>query len=500
MKASMTLSALGGGLLALATLGCGGAPAPQAEAPAEKAPEAPAATPLDRSALPAPAGRTEWTPPTVTSWKMANGITVWHLQQTQAPLISLKLVLPTGAATDPEGKAGTTDLMVDLLDEGAGEYTALTLGEAFQRMATDYGAGVATDGITFSLSMLADKLSPSLALLNDVLRKPTLAAEEFERRKAQTVAGLITQEADPQYGASVVGRKVLFGDGYGGMPAGGVRKTVEAITLDDVKARYAAAIQPEGATIIAVGAVDKATLEKALNDTFGGWTGKPAGGKAEVTAAAMPRAIYWVDYPGSAQSVVAAARRSPGASAEDYFPAAIFNRILAGSFTSRLNLNLREDKGYTYGARGYFNRWAKAGFYVMSAKVKADTTRASIDEMIGELTGIRGEKPISQEERDQAVGGYLLGFPGRFENMGSVAGQFAALVLDGHGPEWYGEWPGKVGAVDLAAARAAAQQYTDPADFVLIVAGDYAELKDSMQGLGLDIKRFDAQGTPLKSK
>ncbi len=495
MKTSMTMAALAAGLFAV---GCGGAPAPKAEAPAEKPAAAPAAP--DRSKLPEPGARTEWTPPAVASWKMPNGITVWHLQQTQAPLIALKLVLPTGAASDPAGKAGTTDLMVDLLDEGAGEYTALTLGEAFQRLATDYGASVSTDGITFSMSMLADKLAPSLALLSDVLREPALAPEEFRRRKEQTIAGLITQEADPQYGASVVGRKVLFGDGYGGMPAGGVRKTVEAITLADVKVRYSGAIKPEGATIIAVGAVDKATLEKALDDAFGDWAGKPGAREVAVAESAMPRAIYWIDYPGSAQSVVAAVRRAPGAEAADYFPAAIFNRVLAGAFTSRLNLNLREDKGYTYGARGYFNRWARAGFYMMSAKVKADTTRASLDEMLAELAGIRGDKPISQEERDQAVGGYLLGFPGRFENMGSVASQFASLVLDGHGPEWYAEWPGRVAAVDLAAARAAAQAYTDKADFSLIVAGDYEKLHASMNGLGLTIKRFDAQGTPIKSK
>ena len=283
MKASISIATLAAGLLAV---GCGGAPAPKADTPAEKTADAPATAALDRSKLPEPGARTAWTPPNVTTWKMPNGITVWHLQQTQAPLISLKLVLPNGASSDPKGKAGTTDLMVDLLDEGAGAYTALTLGEAFQRLATDYGASVATDGVTFSMSMLADKLAPSLALLSDVLRAPKLAQDEFDRRKQQTIASLITREADPQYGASVVGRRVLFGQGYGGMPAGGVRKTVEAITLDDVKARYGAVVQPEGATVIAVGAVDKATLEKALNDTFGDWSGKPTAEQAAITEAA----------------------------------------------------------------------------------------------------------------------------------------------------------------------------------------------------------------------
>ncbi len=498
MKAHISLLTAAAALYA-----CGGAPVINDEDPkasataAEKAANqiADAAGP-DRSAgLPTPSGeRTAWTPPAVTTWTTANGITVWYLQQTQAPLLSLRLVLPTGASSDPQGKAGTTSMMVDMLDEGAGSYTALTLGEAFQRLATDYGASTATDGVVFSLDMLADKLDPSLALLADVLQRPKFARDEFDRRKQQHIAAMLQQEADPNYGASVVGRKVLFGQGYGGMPAGGVRSTLEKVGINDVKRHYRAVIKPQGATLIAVGAVDRATLEAAIQKNLGGWKGKPNAKPRAMEGAPAKRAIYWIDYPGSAQSVVAVARRAPGAQADDYFPAAVFNRTLGGSFTSRLNLNLREDKGYTYGARAYFSRWAEAGFYGMFAKVKADTTRASIDEMFKELDAVVGPNPLTDKERDEAVGGYLLGFPGRFENMAGVAAQYADLALERHPADWLQTWPANMEKVTLDAARAAAAEYATKDDFLIVVAGDYAALHASLDGLGLPIVRYDAQG------
>ncbi|MEZ4436886.1 MAG: pitrilysin family protein [bacterium] len=499
-------ASFGVALACAATLGCGGQPEVRDQDPAatagaaEKAANAiadAAAKAPDRKGLPTPAGeRTAWAPPAVTTWKTDNGITVWYLRQQQAPLVSLRLVLPTGAASDPIGKAGATSLMVDLLDEGAGEYTALTLGEAFQRLATDYGASTATDGIVFGLDMLADKVQPSLALLADVLRRPKLTPEEFKRRKDQHLAAMLAEEADPQYGASVVGRKILYGTGYGGMPASGVRGTLEKVSLDDVKARYKAAIQPQGATLIVVGAIERPAVEAAIAATLGDWSGEPVLAPRALTGEPAKRAVYWVDYPGSAQSVVAVVRRTEGTAAADYFPAEVLNRALGGAFTSRLNLNLREDKGYTYGARSYFSRWAQAGFFGMFAKVKAETTRASLDEMFKELDAVVGPNPIADRERDEAVGGFLLGFPGRFENMAGVAEQLATLVLDDREAEWLQQWPGKMESVELDAVREAAKSYGGKDAFRVVIAGDYAAHAASLDGLGLEIVRYDRQGFP----
>lgn len=455
--------------------------------------------PPDRAGLPTPPALAPWAPPAVTAWSMKNKIEVWYLRQSQAPLISMHLVLPNGAAADPEGKAGLTSMMVDMLDEGAGSRDALQISQRWKSLATDFGASPATDGVFFSMDLLADKLDGSLALFADIVLRPTFPAEEFERRKAQKLAQAIAREADPGTAQTLATRRALYGTGYGGMPAGGVRTTIQGLTLDDVKAQYAAVVKPEGGRLIVVGDIDQKTLEAALDKAFGEWTGAPTAKARAITAAPAAAALHVVDFPGSTQSAISVARRCPGATAEDRFAVQVFNRALGGAFTSRLNLNLREDKGYTYGARSGFNRWRQGGMFTLGAKVKSQTTRASIDEVFKELTGIRGEKPLTKEERDSAVNNLLLGFPGRFERMSGVAGQLSWLALIGLPPDALLTFTKEISAVTQKSASDAGNAYTDPASFQVIVAGDWKALEGELKGLGLPVVFHDAQGNPIKA-
>lgn len=476
--------------LALFFTACGSTPPP-----ATTQPSAPVAAPTPK--LPAPGPAPQWAPPPVQTWTMDSGLEVWFLQQNQAPLVSLQLVFPEGAATDPVGKAGATALMLDMLDEGAGAHSALQLSEALQRLATDYGVSAATDGMLVSMNLLADKLDPSLALLKDILRAPKFDQTEFDRRKAQRQAGAIAQEADPGYARSLTTRRALFGAGYGGMPPGGTGATLKGLTLDDIKGRYRKVIQPSRAKLIVVGAVSRANFEAAWKTHFGDWRGTGKSGVRPVKAEKAVAAIHFIDFPGGTQSSISVAQRTAGMLAKDRFATQIFNRPLGGAFTSRINLNLREDKGYTYGSRSGFNRWRKSGFFSVSAKVKASTTRASIDEIFKEFDWVIGSKPISQEERDKAVEGLLLGFPGRFERMSSVGGQLASLALDGLPSDALTAWPAKVGAVTLGDARKAANTYAQKGDFIIVIAGDWALVGPTLAGLNLPIIHHDHQGNPI---
>ena len=450
----------------------------------------------DRSALPGPSGATQWTPPPIQTWSMPNGMTVWYLEQRQAPLLSLRVVLPQGASADPTGKEGTTALMVDMLDEGAGTRDALALSEAFQRLAIDYQAAPGTDTITFDLDLLADTLDEALTLLSDVMRRPTFPEAEFTRRKAQSISRALASEANLAAAASRVRRRVLYDRGYAAYPSGGIRPTLETVSLADVKAQYAGLVQPKGATIVAVGAVGRKALEAALEKAFGDWTGTASTTIRALATKVPERAVYFVNYPGSAQSQLIVARTAPGARADDYFEAMVFNRSVAGSFMSRLNLNLREDKGYTYGARGGFRRMALVGYYALSAKVKRDTTRASVDEMLKELADLQGPRPLSQKERDEAVAGMLKSFPSRFERMGAVANQLSWAATHGYPADWLQTWQDRVSAVSLKKALDTAKKYTQPESFVVIIAGDFAKVGPTLETLGLPIRHYDAQGNP----
>ncbi len=451
----------------------------------------------DRSKLPDPMGTTNWTPPEVQQWTLKNGLAVWLLEVHEAPLVSLRVVTTHGAATDPVDKAGVASLMVDMMDEGAGDRSALALSEAFQLLATDYGGQAYTDGLVFTLEMLADNVEASLKLFSDVLLRPQFSQKEFERRKAQRIASALAQEASPAYGATAVRRRVLFGTGYGGQLTGGVRQSLEGITLDDLKGRYEGLVKPKGGTIIIVGDTTKTAINALLESTLGEWTGAPSLAVASATPQSNLNAIYAVDYPGSAQSVISLARPTAGTDAEDLFATLVFNKQFSGGFTGRVNMNLREDKGYTYGARGGFERLQKAGSYKIGAKVKRDTTRKSLDEIIKELAWVSGDKPLTEKELNAGKGGMIKSFPGRFERMSSVAGQLVRLVVDGYSPDWYAAWPKRVNEIDLETARSAGTKYTDSTGFAIIVAGDLSKIGESLKGLGRPIKLFDAQGNAL---
>jgi zinc protease len=452
----------------------------------------------DRSRLPDPSEAVDWRLPKVNTWTMANGMEVWHLEQRAVPLVSLRMVFPNGSATDPPSKAGLTGLMADMLDEGAGDRSALELSEALQRLATDYNASPDVDGVMARLDMLADKVGPSLEILADILRRPRLPADELQRRKGLWVAQAISRESNPGAVQALIERRVLYGDCYCGWSSYGTKSTLKRITLGDVKRHYRALIQPEGVKVIVVGAIDAATLEKELEDKLGDWKGSPTVEPAEVKEAPLPSgAVYLADFPEATQSAVSVTRRAPGVGAADYFASQIFNWALGGAFSSRLNLNLREDKGYTYGARSGFERNRDAGLFSLSSKVKRETTRASIDEMLKELEAIGSGQPLSAREHEEAVDGLMLGFPGRFERLSSTAAQLAYQAEVGRSANWLGKWPQRLREVDLEAARQSAVAQSKLDDYVIVVAGDRAKIAGSLDGLG-PIYTCDAEGNCQK--
>ena len=448
----------------------------------------------NRSHLPVPAPAPLWAPPEVTTWAMGNGMEVWFLRQDQAPLVSLSLVFDRGSSTDPADKAGLTALTADLLDEGAGDRSALELSEAFQRLATDYSALATQDGVVLSLNMLSDQVEPSLVLLSDVARRPALSAEEFVRRRELLVAHAVTEQADLDASLDLAVDRTLYGLGYNGTAAYGTTTTLKRIELRDVKAHYQALIKPEKSTFVVVGSIAQQTLKEALDRTFGSWSGEATASPKPLSSEATNPGIYLVDFPDSTQSSIALVKRASGADAEDYFPAAVFNWALGGAFTSRLNLNLREDKGYTYGAHSQFSRQRSAGVFGMFAQVKAETTRASLDEMYRELSKMNGAETVTEKERAEAVSAMLLGFPGRFESLSSVGYQLAHLRLTGRDANWYRGYAAELAAVTLERAVTSAKRETQGNDFVVVISGPIDMTLPTLKDMGKPIFYCDHEG------
>ncbi len=486
------------GLSALLS-GCGAPPAPPVAA--SKPPQPPAATAVpgvDRSALPSPGPAIAWSPPAVTRFQLSSGLPVYFQRHGQTPLFTLLLVLKRGAGTDPAKQAGLSALTIDLLDEGAGGRTALELSDELRRLGVGYDASVDLDGSYLSMDGLAEHFEAAAALLSDIARRPALSPAEFTHRKAQRLAEALTRESEPATARSIVLRRALFGAGYGGMLSDGLGSTLKGVTLADVKRHYAALVQPDIAALVVVGGVEEASVRQALEARFGDWRGHATAAEAPVTTEPVDAGIHLVDFPGASQSVLTVGWRTEGEGTEREFDEDLYSRIMGGAFTSRINLNLREDKGYTYGARSAFQRYRGVGMFVVSANVQTPTTSASLAEITKELAGPCADRPLTAQERDDAVQGSLLGFPGDFEQGRSIAWEYASLFLYARPEDWLRRWSERVAAVTLSSLELTASRRCSPEGRVVVIAGDRAAVAPSLEALGRPLTLHDREGKVLQ--
>lgn len=453
----------------------------------------------DRSAPPQLKKAARWSPPAVQQFTTKQGMNVWLVPQHQSPLISLKLMLASGASADPADRAGLTSLMASLLDEGAGARSAIEVSDAFKQLATDYGVTVTQDDITFSLDLLAENLDPSLDLLSEILTQPHLKEADFDRVRKQRVASRISQSANPRNARNIVMKRVLFGEGHSGLPSDGLIETLKKVTLADVKRAYQAHVKPRGATLIVVGDIERPALERALNRALSGWEGTPNASSRAVRPQDQTSSVHWIDFPKSTQSALALARSVPHLNdGAERVNEELFNLVFGGKFTSRLNLNLREDKGYTYGARSAMITGRKSAFHFMGAMVKGDTTLDSTREMLRELTEITAKREVSADELQRVKSGEEKGYPADFEERSQVAYQLVGLVRDGRTPSWLTRWPELLREAQLARVQQAANRIAQPERYQIIIAGDRGAHLEHIKTLGLPIIIYSPQGEVLE--
>ncbi len=451
----------------------------------------------DRSKLPEPQASTPWRAPAPEIWTMANGLQVVHLHQGHTPLVAYRLLFPGGASTDPIGAAGLTSLMADMLDEGAGDKNALELNKALQNLATDYGAEANQDSLSLKMDLLNQNADASLALLADIVLHPSFDTEEFDRLKKRRIASALAGESSADLGRAIVLHRVLFGDGFAATPRRGVRSSIEKLELEQLKSHYQAMVQPDGARLVVVGGLKKSELQPMLEKHFAAWSGKSTTTLRPPAQTNHKRGIYIVDYPGAEQTGISVAKATGGIHSKDFFESKVFSRVFGSAFTSRLNMNIREDKGYGYGAYAWFQRFSDAGYHVLSARVETPSTALSLVEMYREIEEVCGVRPITQKEHKEAVSGLHLGFAGRFESIAHVAGQLSNLALYDLGAQWYGDYTQKIQQVSQDAAQKAAQSYCQGDDYVVVMAGDKKVIEPMLSQWDLPHYYFDAQGREI---
>ncbi len=460
------------------------------------------ATGFDRASMPGEGPQNPFRLPSRQRFKLANGLDVVLVEYHELPLVNLYLLVRGGSSADPPDRQGLASLTATLLQEGAGGRTSPQIAETLEGLGAELRTTVSADATAIALSTIKPTLAGSLAVYSDVVTRPDFPAEELERQRKRQLVRFTQMEDQPEYLAGLAMTRVLFPDHpYGHLSAGNAR-SVAAVTLDDVKRFWKACYVPANASLIVVGDVTRQELEAALAGGLGAWSGGKAPSSAVKAAPQHARrAIYLVDKPEAAQSVIAAGLVGPPRATNDYVPLEVLNAALGGQFVSRLNLNLREDKGYTYGARSRFEFDRFSGAFTAAAPVQTKVTAVALTELLNELAGIAGAKPITDEELAYAQGTIVNGYARRFETPSQIAAQLSDVVLYGLPDDALEAFPKQVMAVKAAEAARTAARVILPDNLAVVVVGDAKTVRPELEKLNLGpIVDLDREGNVIAKK
>lgn len=453
----------------------------------------------DRSKAPAPGAAPSLTLPPIQKRVLANGLPVWIVEMHKVPLANLSLVVKAGAAADPAGQYGLAGFTAAMLKEGAGTRSALDLADAIDFLGASLATGSSFDASTVRLQTPVSKLDAALPLMADVVLRPTFNAAELERLRKERLTSLLQTRDNPAGLASAAFSRMVFGPRHRyGTSAAGTEASNTEISAADLRAFYAAQYQPRNAHLIVVGDVTADSLMPKLERAFGAWTNGAVPAAVATTTAAQhgPRQIYLVDKPGAPQSQIWIGWVGVARSTPDYYPLSVVNTVLGGSFSSRLNQNLRETHGYAYGASSRFDMRLAPGPFIASAGVQSDKTVESLQEFFKELTAIR--QPIPAAELTRAKNYLALGFPADFETTGGMAGNLTQLVVYGLPESFFNDYVPKIQAVTVADAQRVANQYIQPDRLAVIVVGDVARIEAGIRAAGLGPVRLVTADEILK--
>jgi zinc protease len=457
-----------------------------------------AGTELDRTKQPQLATDQPYTVPVVKTAKLANGMDLFVVERPELPKVAVRLDTRAGSVGDPLDKLGLAQMTVTNIDMGTPTRKALQIEDQLGNLGTSLFGSAGAESSVVGMEVLSRNIDPALAILADVVRNPAFPAEDFEREKKRTLDGLAQQSNNPNAVASRLGPMMLFGREHPyGRPAAGLPSTVPAIIREDVVRFHQQSWKPGSSALTLVGDI---TLEKAkqlAEKHFGSWSGGAAPAVAIPPVTTKRADVYLIDRQDAAQTIVLQAIPSaPRRASDDYYTLRLVDAVWGGGgFGNRLNLNLREDKGYSYGVFSSFAPLRDAGAWYASGGVQTDKTKESVVEFVSEIEGLVGKKPIEQAELTSAQERWTRGYAQQFESLGRVAQQIATV--------WRFELPlselqreaQEPTGITLAQVRAAAQKYVHPDDATLMLVGDLSKIEEGIRSLNLgEIVVLDVEG------
>ena len=439
----------------------------------------------DRSKLPVPGPGRSFVLPDVDKTTLQNGLRVWTVPHAQIPVVSYVLLIARGASADPRGKDGLAAITADMLDEGSGDRGAIEMHETLARLGAQFDTDIGADATAVSVTALSRVADRALAFIGDVVVRPALREADFERVRQLRLHRLKQMRDSPAAVGDRAFLKLLYADDpYGHAPIGH-ETTLTALTVDDVRRYHRSAIAPGAATLIAVGDCTHAEVVRQAGDVFGDWIGS---GGSDLVASAAPTApprlavVPRANAPQSELRIghVAVPRLTP-----DYHALALANAILGGQFVSRINLNLREDKGFTYGARTSFEFRRRPGPFLLQVSVQTAATARAIEESIGEISDIRGTRPVTSDELSFGIAALTRGYARNFETADQMARAVMQLALYDLPDDYYAQFVDIVEGITRDEVSRVMTKHVDPSRLTTLVVGDLDVIGADLAALGL---------------
>lgn len=435
---------------------------------------------------------------------LANGMKVVVANRPTVPVVTMAMQFDAGYAADAGRPLGTASFALSMLDEGTKSRSSLEVAAELENLGATLSTGSNLDMSNVRMSMLKANLDQSLALASDVVRNPAFDQAEIDRLKPRWIQSIAQEKAQPVQLALRTLPALLYGTGHSySVPytGSGTEAAIEGMTRNDLVNFHTDWIRPDNAKIFMVGDITldeaKASLEKAFGDWAAPSTPVPSKNVAEVGLPSEGRVII-MDKPGSPQSLILAGHLFPSTGDEDYMTQEMASNILGGDFTSRVNMNLREDKGWAYGAYTFTTDARGQRMWLVYAPVQTDKTKESIAELNKEFTAYLGKKPATTEELQIFVADAVNSLPGQFETSGAVLGSLLSNDRFGRSNDYVPSLKEKYAALDIEAIKAEAKANIHPGKLTWLIVGDRAQIEEGIRKLGLgNVEVWDANGNKL---
>jgi zinc protease len=452
---------------------------------------------VSRDRAPEPASPRPYSFPEVERFTLDNGLRVVVASRSTAPIVSVRVVFEGGGEREPIEKPGLAGLTAEMLDEGAAGQTGLEIAEAVGDLGAYLATGADWDAAYAYVDVLGEQLADGVAILADVVRRPDFRAEDVERVRRERLTEILQQRDEPSTVASIRFSRFIYGESVYGNPLSGTVDSVRSMTRDDLVAFYRRHYAPNHATLIFAGNVPVESARELATRHFGSWEKGEDLEPLDLSATRPEHAqIYVIDRPEAVQSEIRVGHVGVARSCEDYFPLTTMNALLGGIFTSRLNLNLREKHGFTYGIRSAFSFRRHAGPFVVTTAVRNAVTADAAREILSELRRLRSGD-VTDEELHETKS-YLTGvFPATVQSANDLANRLQEMALYHLPDDYFDHYRANIDGVTKEDIARVASKYLDPDNAAIVVVGKATEISEALETLGHPIGLYDVEGKHL---